>query len=194
MGLVVAARARPASRPVKRQAMTRSVCLKRGVATRSDQLPAIESDCPSIDGSSPREIVEHSSSANREATARRRRISDNEGRVCSSSIPYGQDRISERSVINGSGGVDSLSPTPPTLGLARRPWPAVPFASQPERRLGRRSTGAVADGGARSSHRPLPAPPVHSLLAPLIGVQGIDPDAVNERPIGWHRRVTGKFD
>ncbi len=36
--------------------------------------------------------------------------------------------------------------TPPTLGLARRHGPAGPFASQPERRLGRLSTGAVADG------------------------------------------------
>ena len=81
----------------------------------------------------------------------------------------------------------------PTLGLARRHGPAGPFASQPERRLGRLSTGAVADGVSLRSHRPLLAPPVHSLLAPLIGVERIDPDSVHERPIGWHRWVTGKF-
>lgn len=36
--------------------------------------------------------------------------------------------------------------TLPTLGLAQRHGPAGPVASQPERRLGRWSTGAVADG------------------------------------------------
>ena len=83
--------------------------------------------------------------------------------------------------------------TPPTLGLARRHGPAGPFASQPERRLGRWSTGAVADGASLRSHRPLPAPPVDSLFATLIGVERIDPDSVDERPVGGHCWITGKF-
>jgi hypothetical protein len=66
-------------------------------------------------------------------------------------------------------------------------------ASQPERRLGRLRTGAVADGASLRSHRPLPAPLAGSLFAPFIGVERIDPDTVHERPIGGHCWIAGKF-